>query len=204
MGKINRTKLLDRQHDRRDARLFIIATEGAVTEQQYFSLFNRNNRRVKVEVLATDNDNKSAPEYVLERLDSFKEQFDLNEEDMLWLVIDVDRWHKKGKLSQICREARQKNYYLAISKTCFEVWLCLHLQDLDPEDRTCDDFKARIRKILGSYNGSNLDLPQYEANIEAAIDRAKIMHPDPQQDWPPTIGTHVYRLVEILLQALSI
>ncbi len=33
MSKINRTKLLDRQHDRRDARLFVIATEGAVTEK---------------------------------------------------------------------------------------------------------------------------------------------------------------------------
>jgi hypothetical protein len=28
MGRINRTKLLDRQHDRRDVKLFIVATEG--------------------------------------------------------------------------------------------------------------------------------------------------------------------------------
>lgn len=28
MGKIKRTKLLDRQQDRRDAKLFIVATEG--------------------------------------------------------------------------------------------------------------------------------------------------------------------------------
>jgi hypothetical protein len=46
---INRTKLLDRQHDRRDARLFIIATEGAVTEKKYFQMFG--NSRIKVEVL---------------------------------------------------------------------------------------------------------------------------------------------------------
>jgi RloB-like protein len=112
MGKINRTKLLDRQHDRRDARLFIIATEGAVTEKQYFEMFGSS--RIKVEVLATGSDNKSAPKYVLDRLNSFKEQFDLHEDDMLWLVIDVDRWGGE-KLSVVCREAKQKNYHLAIS-----------------------------------------------------------------------------------------
>ena len=198
MGKINRTKLLDRQHDRRDARLFIIATEGANTEKQYFEMFG--NSRIKVEVLATGSDNKSAPKYVLDRLDSFKEQFDLHEDDMLWLVIDVDRWNKGGQLSQVCREAKQKKYQLAVSKPCFEVWLYLHFGDLDPEDKTCDHFEIRLRKILGSYNRSNLDLSQYEPYLAAAVERAKILHPDLQQNWPPTIGTHVYRLVEVLLQ----
>jgi hypothetical protein len=194
MGKINRTKLLDRQHDRRDARLFIIATEGAVTEKQYFERFG--NSRIKVEVLATGNDNKSAPKYVFDRLNSFKEQFDLHEDDMLWLVIDVDRWNKDGELSQICREAKQKNYHLAVSNPCFEVWLCLHFGDLDPEDRTCKQFKSSLGKILGSCNG----ISPYAPHLADAIERAKVLHSDFQQNWPPTIGTHVYRLVEILLQ----
>jgi RloB-like protein len=197
MGKINRTKLLDRQQDRRDARLFIIATEGAVTEKQYFEMFGSS--RIKVEVLPTGSDNQSAPQYVLDRLNSFKEEFDLHEDDMLWLVLDVDRWGDEN-LSLVCREAKQKNYHLAISKPCFEVWLCLHFGDLDPEDKTCKHFKARLRKILGSYNGSNLDLFQYEPHLAAAVERAKVLHPDLQQNWPPTLGTHVYRLVEILLQ----
>jgi RloB-like protein len=194
MGKINRTKLLDRQHDRRDARLFIIATEGAVTEKQYFERFG--NSRIKVEVLATGSDNKSAPKYVFDRLNSFKEQFDLHEDDMLWLVIDVDRWNRDGELSQICREAKQKNYHLAVSNPCFEVWLCLHFGDLDPEDRTCKQFKSSLGKILGSCNS----ISPYAPHLPDAVERAKILHPDPQQNWPPTIGTHVYRLVEILLQ----
>jgi RloB-like protein len=197
MGKINRTKLLDRQHDRRDARLFIIATEGAVTEKQYFEMFGSS--RIKVEVLPTGSDNQSAPDYVLDRLNSFKEQFDLHEDDMLWLVLDVDRWGDE-KLSLVCREAKQKDYHLAISNPCFEVWLCLHCDDLNPEDKTCKQFKARLRKTLGSYNGSNLDLSQYEPHLTTAVERAQILHSDVRQNWPPTIGTHVYRLVEILLQ----
>jgi hypothetical protein len=39
MRKINRTKLLDRKHDRRSAKLFVIATEGKDTEKQYFEMF---------------------------------------------------------------------------------------------------------------------------------------------------------------------
>jgi RloB-like protein len=200
MSKINRTKLLDRQHDRRDARLFVIATEGAVTEKQYFEMFGSS--RIKVEVLATGSDNKSAPKYVFDRLNSFKEQFDLHEDDMLWLVIDVDRWNKDGELSQICREAKQKSYHLAVSNPCFEVWLCLHFGDLDPEDRTCKQFKSSLGKILGSCNSSNLDLSPYEPHLAIAVERAKLLHPDPQQNWPPTLGTHVYRLVENLLQLI--
>jgi hypothetical protein len=198
MGKINRTKLLDRQHDRRDARLFVIATEGAVTEKKYFEMFG--NSRIKVKVLETGSDNKSAPKYVFDRLNLFKEQFDLDRDDMLWLVLDVDRWNKDGELSQICSEAKQKGYHLAVSNPCFEVWLCLHFGDLDPDDKTCKQFKSSLGKILGSLNSSTLDLSPYEPHFVAAVARAKILHPDPQQNWPPTLGTHVYRLVELLCQ----
>jgi RloB-like protein len=105
MGKINRKGLIDRQHNVCDARLFIIATEGAVTEQQYFEMFGSS--RIKVKVLPTGSDNQSAPDRVLDRLNSFKEEFDLHEDDMLWLVLDVDRWGDE-KLSLVCREAKQK------------------------------------------------------------------------------------------------
>jgi len=200
MGRINRTKLLDRQHDRRDAKLFIVATEGKETEKQYFGMFHST--RIKVEVLATGDDSKSAPQYVLERLNTFNEQYNLNEDDMLWLVLDVDRWGAKN-LSMVCRQAKQKDYYLAVSNPCFEIWLCLHFEDLSPEDKTCQDFKSRLRTLLGSYNSSNLDLPLYKPNIADATNRAKLLHPKFQENWPPTLGTHVYRLVEILLQSLS-
>jgi len=200
MRRINRTKLLDREHDRRDARLFIVATEGNKTEKQYFAMFHST--RIKVKVLPTGDDNKSAPEYVLERLDAFKEQYDLNEEDMLWLVLDVDRWGDKN-LSQVCSEARQKNYNLAISNPCFEVWLYLHFDDLHPEDRTCREFKARLRTLLGGYKSSNLDLSKYKPYIADAVKRAKSLHPPSSHNWPPTLGTHVYKLVEILLESLK-
>lgn len=199
MGRINRTKLLDRQHDRRNAKLFIIATEGQHTERQYFHIFHST--KIKVEVLCTKEDGKSAPQHVLNRLNEFKESYDLGAEDELWLVTDVDRWGGEN-LSSVCREARQKDYGLAISNPCFEVWLCLHLQDLDPNDKTSQQFKSRLRKILGSYNASNLDLEKYKHKINDATARSKSLDQESQQHWPNQIGTHVYRLVESILNSL--
>ncbi len=201
MKKINRTKLLDRKHDRRSAKLIVIATEGKDTEKQYFEMFG--SRKVKVEILATGDDNKSAPEYVLERLDKFKDLYDFDEEDEFWLVLDVDRWVKKEQLIAICPQARQKRYQLAISNPCFEIWLCLHFGDLFPEDRTCKHFEARLRNILGSYNKSNLDVLAYTPNVKSAIVRSRSLDLNLNEYWTSQLGTRVYKLVESILQSLN-
>ena len=201
MSKINRTKLLDREHDRRSAKLFVIATEGKDTEKQYFEMFG--NRKVKVEILATGDDNKSAPEYVLERLDKFKDLYDFSEEDEFWLVLDVDRWIKKNQLIAVCPQARQKGYQLAVSNPCFEIWLWLHFGDLLPKDRTCKDFEIRLRNILGSYNKSNLDVCVYKPNVKNAIERSRSLDLNLNGYWTSQLGTRVYKLVESILQSLN-
>ncbi|PZV14770.1 MAG: RloB domain-containing protein [Pseudanabaena sp.] len=201
MRKINRTKLLDRKHDRRSAKLFVIATEGKDTEKQYFEMFG--SRKVKVEILATGDDNKSAPEYVLERLDKFKDLYDFDEEDEFWLVLDVDRWVKRDQLIAVCPQAKQKGYQLAISNPCFEIWLCLHFGALHPEDKTCKHFGARLRSILGSYNKSNLDVLVYTPNIKSAIERSRSLDLKLNEYWTSQLGTRVYKLVENILQSLN-
>ncbi|MFM7599936.1 MAG: RloB family protein [Pseudanabaena sp.] len=201
MRKINRTKLLDRKHDRRSAKLFVIATERKDTEKQYFEMFG--SRKVKVEILATGDDNKSAPEYVLERLDKFKDLYDFDEEDEFWLVLDVDRWIKKDQLIAVCRQAKQKGYQLAISNPCFEIWLCLHFGDLHPENKTCKHFGARLKAILGGYNKSNLDVAVYKPNVIDAIARSQSLDLNLNEYWTSQLGTRVYKLVESILQSLN-
>jgi hypothetical protein len=66
---IPRTKLLDRQANYRDARLFIVATEGKETDKQYFEAFK--GAAIKVVVLPTGEDNRSDPKCVLKRLQEF-------------------------------------------------------------------------------------------------------------------------------------
>ena len=200
MRKINRTKLLERKHDLRSAKLFIIATEDTYAPEQYFGMFG--SRKVQVKILETE-DGKSAPQSVLMRLDKFREKYGLNEEDECWLLLDVDRWVTPTQLIAVCPEARQKGYQLAISNPCFEIWLSLHFSDLNLDDKTCSDFEARLRKILGSYNKCNLDLAVYKPRIQDAIDRARSLDPNPNAYWTSTLGSHVYKLVESILQSLN-
>jgi RloB-like protein len=189
---MDRTRLLDRKHDKRTAKIIIIATEGKHTEKQYFESFITS-PRLKIQILPTE-DNNSDPQSVLNRVNIFTEKFDLGKEDSIWLVLDVDRWGDR-KLSQICREAKQKKYGLAISNPCFEVWLWLHFDDLDPFDKTCKDFENKLRQKLGSYNKSNLITDRYQSHIPNAVERSKALHPSNSQAWPPTIGSHVHRLI---------
>jgi hypothetical protein len=200
MERIKRTKLLDRKHDRRSAKLFVIATEDEYAPKQYFEIFG--NRKVQVKVLETV-DGQSAPQYVLDRLDKFIETYGLNDEDELWLLLDVDRWVTPTQLIDVCPKAKQKGYQLAISNPCFEVWLHLHLADLNPKDKTCKHFEARLREILGSYNKCNLDIALYKPKIQDAIDRARNLDLKPTEYWPSTFGSHVYKLVESILKCMS-
>ncbi len=198
MSKINRTEILERKQDSRSSKLFVIATEGEKTESQYFGLFESS--KIKLKFLPTGKNGHSSPQHVIERLNSFKEEDDIKEDDMFWLVVDVDRWHN---LKSVCAEAREKGYYLAVSNRCFEVWLCLHFQELDSKDKTPRHFKKRLRTILSSYNESNLDLPKYKPYIQDAINRARKIDINPNENIPSQLGTHVYKLVEHILQSLN-
>lgn len=115
----------------RDASLFVIATEGEKTEAQYFSIFN--SERVRVEILPTGPDGRSAPKHVLERLVKFQDQHALEAMDELWLVVDVDR-QRPQFLDEVTRDAQAGGYRVAVSHPCFELWLLLHFRDADPSD----------------------------------------------------------------------
>ena len=123
--KISRRGLLPRPAYVRDAGLFVVATEGEKTEAQYFSLFH--SERVRVEVLPTGPDGLSAPKYVLERLVKYEERYALEEDDELWLVVDVDR-QRDQFLDEVTRDAQHSGYHVAVSHPCFELWLLLHFR----------------------------------------------------------------------------
>jgi hypothetical protein len=192
---IKRTRLLNRKVDVRDARLFIIATEGEKTEKQYFDIFE--NPKVRVVVIPSEG-GKSAPKYVLERLDSIKNLYDFGEGDELWLMIDTDRWGTAA-LSEVCQGASQKSFQLAVSNPCFELWLYLHFDDATGSNHTCRELERLLRQHLGSYNKANLNIEVFKPNIQNAVKRAKSLHTSKRERWSLSTGTHVYKVVEKLM-----
>ena len=115
----------------RDDRLFIIATEDTYTPKQYFDLFR--NSHIHVKVLFTEH-GLSAPAHVFKRLDDFQNEYDLLEDDELWLMLDIDHWVEPNHIANfndVCVQASQKGFQLAHSNPCFEIWLLLHIIDLN-------------------------------------------------------------------------
>lgn len=154
-----------------DASLIVIASEGKNPEQQYFSMFNST--RVQVIVMPS-HDKRSAPKYVIERLNKYREEYQIGKEDSLWLMVDVDRWTRK-QLSEVTREASQKKYGLAVSNPSFECWLLLHFEDLAEDELDVDAIIKRLRKHLGGYKKTFLDVEKFRRKIPDAIRRAKAM-----------------------------
>jgi hypothetical protein len=198
-----RTKILKRTTRNVDARLFLIATEGARTEPAYFERLREvwvtHPSRVHVEIVDAGPENLSAAQHVLERLTARAAELGAQEIDSCWLVFDIDRQPVKT-LKMVAKEARQKGYSLAVSNPCFELWLLLHFADADGTEIKGPSFEKRLREVLGGYNKARLPAERFEvAGVEAAIERARGLVGDPAEAWPATPpATQVHRLVEEL------
>lgn len=129
MGRIKRGYVREIPDDelKRDYRLFAIACEGSKREREYFQQLEGISRRVIVEYIKDEEyekDPPSSPQHVLRRALEYAEKVDLNDEDSVWLVMDVDRWGGKA-LNEVHDEcSRRQNWHIVLSNPCFEVYGC--------------------------------------------------------------------------------
>ena len=191
----------------RDAALFVIATEGAVTEPKYFQGLKEqwHSPRVHIEVMKRDDASESSRSSVLGTLDRFARQFMLRDGDQLWLVIDRDSQSWKPKeMVEVARACQQKNYYLAVSNPCFELWLLLHFEDLAVQDekrrnQVLENKRGFLKRELSQHLSSETaHVDHLIPHTDQAIARARTLDKKPAERWPSGLGTRVYRLVEQL------
>jgi len=201
----------------RNPSLIVIATEGEKTEQQYFNgvklKCKEYSSKIHVEILDPRPDGLSAPKYVLHQLNHYKKEYGMNSNDELCMVIDRDKqsW-TEAEISSIAEECSNKKYLLALSNPCFEVWLLLHLKDIDsyPEEQKIQLFenkrsylKTEIRNALGEFNPSNLDIDNFWHGIDNAIQRAEFLDTEPNDRWPNSLGTRVYLVMKKLMNSIN-
>lgn len=193
---------------KRDYHLFAIACEGSVRERDYFAEFGQLSSRVVVRLLSdTDEEGQevlstnSSPEHVMERARVYSESIELGEGDHLWLVLDVDRWKEK-QLSDLCATAYTRDWMVAISNPCFEVWLCYHFEDaIDDGGETRNSAWFKHHLSTRREGGYNAKIDARKAFKAAAIARAKDLNP--AMRIPPYKVTQVYRLIEAMLSCCS-
>ena len=197
-----RKRKIDRETGKlADASLIVIASEDDKAVKQYFELFE--SVRVQFEVLNTE-DGRSSPQSVLERIDAYKTEFQIGEEDEFWIVTDVDHWASPGhikNLIDVLQKSRQKDVAVALSNPCFDLWLLLHFVDFPTTQfERCDDVGQAIRAAVGAYNKVRVfDLPITMDSVELAISRAE--QNDPGSDVLEKDGTHVYRILEDMVNS---
>jgi hypothetical protein len=205
---IRRTRLLDRSVHHRDARFFVVATEGAETEPRYFRAIQERDlvprSRVKLHVLPAEG-NRSAPQHLAERIDAFLREYTLLADDQVWLVLDMDlgSGNRLAQLSDLTTLCRQKHWNLAISNPCFELWLLLHVSDdLTTVTDRCASVTTALRASVGSYGKASTPAACLEPSaLETAIERAASLD-DGESPWPTSAGTHVHRLMQTLRASL--
>jgi hypothetical protein len=182
----------------RDTRLVVIATEGAVTEREYFALFQRMSTRVQLKVLHTEA-GLSAPKHVMARLRTFRREYQLGPGDALCLVIDKDRW-PDAQLTDVSQGAIKAGALLAVSNPCFELWLYLHFADPPPAagSMTSQRLKSTLGAVAAQNAAAGSGAPRYEDHVDDAVRRAVALDARPADRWPNQLGTRVYRVIEAI------
>lgn len=205
MGRIKRGYVREIPTDelKRDYRLFAIACEGSKREKEYFQQLEGISRRVIVEYIEDEQyraNPPSSPSHVLRRAQEYVEHNDLNEEDSIWLVMDVDKWGDK-MLNGVHDECQGKNnWHTVISNPCFEVWLLYHTsRDLSKVDTSTSH---ACKTSLDAESAKGYDPKRYIVLIKDAMRNAKAA--DKSRGWLPEKDcTKMYELVEALMEFVS-
>jgi RloB-like protein len=199
--------------------LFILAYEGNKTEPDYFEALKSSSdfKQGIIELVSLrrdKNNTNSAPKHVFNKLKrDVKDEFNLNSSDELWMIIDRDRNRNNiPTYFELCQN--EGNFYLALSNPCFELWLLLHIEDVNSfsakkkedifENTKVNRSRTYIEKYLSDllpdgYNKSNPSPNRFLTHIRLAIQRAKLLDVN-NEDYPTHLGSHVYKLAEKILR----
>ena len=188
--------------------MVLLATEGERTEVIYFNALKLKHRNVVTVVISGGKPGESNPKRVLKRLreevTKHKRRNDWLGSDSAWLVVDTDSW-SASEQQEIVAALSKKDFCLAASNPCFELWLLLHFRDAWTA-ATSKDLKQLLclPEFLGEYSKSDYPADVLLAKIAAAIQRAKKADISAPDQWPAPGSTRVYKVVEAICQRGSL
>lgn len=174
----------------RDAILFLIVCEGEKREPQYFEFFDGLSTHIKI-LPVPSNSGGSAPNHLIQNAEKAIELFDLKENDELWFVLDIDSWRNHiHTLQNHC--CTKRNWNIALSNPCFEVWLFFHLS-ADSSVVVNSNLCASWKRIIPTIINGGFDSSRHPSLIETAIQNASTKYSE--TGYLPNVGsTQVYRL----------
>ena len=202
------------ENDHKDAYVIRIATEGGITEPEYFRSAVMGGRcsRIRVEVLPTKG-GFSSLDHVFARLKQSILDDNGLEADQYWIVADMDHYIKTNRMeafvdSVIDFNARNNlKFQLALSNPKFEVWLALHqrhnLKSQGIINLLASSPETMVREIDDHYKKSFNTRFITHQSVLLAVKQSIALDKNKQQKVPACPGTYVYRLVQEILKVLA-
>ncbi len=181
---ILKSRLFERQHPTREAKSIFIFCEGLKREYQYFNYFKEIDSRINIIIYKLSSNENNSPKGLLEiakkhiiKSDTNIPKYDFHENlDEVWLVFDTDKDafnSREEQINEVYKEcAKLKNWFVAQSNPCFEVWLYYHKNEKIPKlnnSEKCSNWKKIVDKI---FEGG-FDSRKHPILFEKAIDNAK-------------------------------
>ena len=227
------------------SKIIFLSCEGSVTEEEYIEVLSRIYDGVKgrVQLISVAEDEvhtfpkrrtreqnqvlgKSKPWQLVERINKFKEEkeatyeFSKFPEDEFWIVSDVDdNWdNHRTEFENALQECDEKGYKYAISNPFFEIWLLLHHDDVNEEDRkyavtethpyeATDHFKVRLEEkgapLIGNDKKQLRKEDYTDEKVRLAVKRAKELVEGKDEKIPSDYGTYVDQIVEEILDVVE-
>lgn len=195
---------LDRDNQTfRDDRLIIIACDDTYAPKQYFNFFRIP--RLQIAVIEA-HENKSAAPHVLEKL----LEFECGEEDERWLLLDTDHCIQGTHLASFTnaiREAKSKNINIALSRSCFEIWLLFHHKNSEEIALlgNAKSVETALNEALGSYNKKSLKKEHYSVEgLKRAYLGSKLHDATVSGgDIPDATTTRVYKIWDSIFDKIN-
>ncbi len=205
----------------RQKKVFVIATEGKITEIKYFQFLFENKllkKDIRMILLPTeDGDNK--PSDVYKRLEKFVESTGINElnsvNDDFWIVIDRDKQSINNSLLNVVLSfCKTHDYGFGLSSPCFELWFLLHSMDISKETKEYKSalyenrrvsvnggtfVEVELRKKQNSYNKCNPKPERFIKKTDRALENAQKLGLYSTDKIPSTIICYVYKLIEQII-----
>ncbi len=212
MGEVEMARKSRKVQPSQRRKVIYIAFEGSKTERKYFDgvIKQHNMRNIR---LLTKKNTRSSPSDVIKRLDiqkgTRKQVHAVELEEEFWAVFDTDR-RPTELLSRVAEEAKLKNYFVADSIPCFEVWLVQHFNSLrnlsgfagDAEVGGCDRVIGFLRKRFDpTYHKSKYDVSKYVDRLDNAICNAEKDDTEKHEAMFSTTGSRVYKLAQSIIDS---
>lgn len=129
--------------------LFVVVTEGTVTEPEYLRVFAEHfgNASVTMRFIRGAGDPRSIVERAIQERDMLRSDNGIAE-DSVWAVFDRD---EHARFAEAIDLAKGNSIPLAISNPCFELWGIFHYRDFDaPIDR--HDCQRMLEGLCAVYD----------------------------------------------------